>query len=860
MPARLQVRCPADFVEFKREAIFQGIHERIEDRARLYPGRVALKSHDIAHTYAEMNGLANSLAAKILSASGKELGQAAILQPNTPELIITMLASLKAHKAYVPLDCNFPKERLRAMLEDAEPVVLLTDDRHFALAEELAGKRVRIIDTSRIKRDPDAPDPRVPCDPLDRAYILYTSGSTGRPKGIVFLHRNLLHTTMCLTNELFFSPSDRVTWLHSPSFGSSVVDIYCCLMNGGALYPWDVKAQGFTGMAEWMVENKLTTFQWIPGAFRQFMRTVPDGLVFEDIRIVVMAGEPLTVREVELFRRHFPPGSHLVNQVGTGESYNYHLYRVDHRIPIEDANVAGGYPVSSERQVLILDDAHSELPRGSVGEIAIKSDYMAAGYWRDEALTRAKFIRLGAGETPVYLTGDLGKLEPDGCLIHLGRKDFQIKIRGCRVELAEIDHLLAAAPGVVDAASWIAKNRLGEDRLVGYVVLEDPSRFNQRDVEEYLGSRLPGYMVPTEYVILDSLPTLPTGKADRRALPNPFERAEARTPTGAPKTAPAAQEIPELFKELLQLDEVRPDTNFVEAGGDSLLAAVLLHGIHQRFGVDIAVDDFLESPTPHGLASLISTALESGVGRPAPGRAATACASVKREARLKTIRAEQSSPALRNLIVISAGRMGREVFTFAAQAIAAGAPYRIKGFLDNRANALAGYDYAAGIIGDVDSYEIQEDDVFIGAVGDPIDKIKFYTPIVERGGRFVNLIHPLANIGSNVRLGTGIALAPFTALTADVTIGDHVSIGTFCNVAHDTVVGNWCQISSHCGINGRAVLGEGVFLGSHACVIPGVTVGDWAFVGAGSVVVRDVQPRVKVFGNPAAPIGKVKGA
>ena len=136
MPARLQVRCPADFVEFKREAIFQGIHERIEDRARLYPGRVALKSHDIAHTYAEMNGLANSLAAEILSASGKELGQAAILQPNTPELIITMLASLKAHKAYVPLDCNFPKERLRAMLEDAEPVVLLTDDRHFALAEE----------------------------------------------------------------------------------------------------------------------------------------------------------------------------------------------------------------------------------------------------------------------------------------------------------------------------------------------------------------------------------------------------------------------------------------------------------------------------------------------------------------------------------------------------------------------------------------------------------------------------------------------------------------------------------------------------------------------------------------------------
>jgi sugar O-acyltransferase (sialic acid O-acetyltransferase NeuD family) len=855
-------------VEFKREAIFQGIHERIEDQVRLYPGHIALNARNIAYTYAEMNGLANSLAAEILSASGQTLAQAAILQPNTPELIISMMASLKAHKAYVPLDCNFPKERLRMMLEDAEPVVLLTDDRHFTLAEELAGKQVRIINTSRVERHPDAPDPHVPCDPLDRAYILYTSGSTGRPKGIAFLHRNLLHTTMCLINNLFFSPSDRVSWLHSPSFGSSVVDIYCCLTSGGALYPWDVKAQGFTGMAEWVVQNKLTTFQWIPSAFRQFMRTVPDGLIFEDIRVVVMAGEPLTVREVELFRRHFPPGSHLVNQVGTGESYNYYLYRVDHEIPIEDANVAGGYPVSPERQALILDDAHRELPRGSVGEIAIKSDYMAAGYWRDEALTRAKFIRLGADETPVYLTGDLGKLEPDGCLIHLGRKDFQVKIRGCRVELAEVDHLLTAAPGVADATSWIARNRLGEDQLVGYVVLEEPGRFNQREVEEYLGSRLPGYMVPTQYVILDSLPTLPTGKADRKALPNPFERAETRTLTAISNTAPVAQDVLELFKELLQLDDVCLDTSFLEAGGDSLLAAVLLHGIHQRFGVDISVDDFLGSPTPDHLSSLIGMALENGGGRPAPRRAATPFARAEQiqkrgapqqEARREAIRAEQGSLAQRDLIIISAGRMGREVFTWAAQAIAAGAPYRIKGFLDNRANALAGYGYEAGILGDVDTYEIQESDVFIGGIGDPKDKIEYYTPIIEKGGRFVNVIHPLANTGTHARLGTGIVLAPFTALTADVTIGDHVSIGTFSNVAHDAIVGNWCQISSHCGINGRAALGDGVFLGSHACVIPGVTVGDWAFVGAGSVVVRDVQPRVKVFGNPAAPIGKVQG-
>ena len=866
MPARLQVRCPADFVEFKKEAIFQGIHERIEDQARRFPGHVALKSRNIAYTYAEMNGVANSIAAQILSASGKRLAQAAILQPNAPEIVISILASMKAHKAYVPLDPNFPKDRLKIMVEDAEPVVLLTDDQHLGLAEELAGKQTRIVNVSRSGLHADAPNPHVPCDPLDRAYILYTSGSTGRPKGIAFLHRNLLHTTMCLVNNLFFSPSDRVTWLHSASFAASVVDIYCCLTTGGALYPWDAKTQGFTGLADWLVQEKVTTFQWIPSAFRQFLRTVPEDFVFENIRLVVMASEPLTVREVELFRRHFPVGSHLVNQVGTSESYNYRLYPVDHNVPMESANVLGGYPVSDDRVVVILDDEHHPLPPGSLGEIGVQSDYMSAGYWRDEALTASKFIRIDPHGAPVYLTGDLGRLEPDGCLIHLGRKDSQVKIRGYRVELAEVDHALSAAPGIADAAACLVKNRLDEDQLVGYVVLEDPGHFDQRAVEEYLESRLPDYMTPRHYVALDSLPTLPTGKTDRKGLPNPFDPVKPQTASPAPAEASLRQETVNLFEELLQTEGVLPGTNFMEAGGDSLLSAVLLERIHRRFGVEIAVNDFLKSPTSNHLASLIAMALENGGPRPAPHkpplleRLSAAPPAIAKHtpaaARLQAIRAEETSLAPGRLIIVSAGRMSREVFTWATQAIAAGAPYRIKGFLDNRANILAGYNYEGGILGDVDSYEIQEGDVFIGAVGEPKDKVKYYTPIIERGGRFVNVIHPLANIGTNVRLGSGIVMAPFTVVNADAAIGDHVAIGTFSNVGHDSVVGDWCQISSHCGINGHAALGEGAFLGSHACVIPGITVGDWAFVGAGSVVIRNVPPHVKVFGNPAAQIGR----
>jgi sugar O-acyltransferase (sialic acid O-acetyltransferase NeuD family) len=211
-----------------------------------------------------------------------------------------------------------------------------------------------------------------------------------------------------------------------------------------------------------------------------------------------------------------------------------------------------------------------------------------------------------------------------------------------------------------------------------------------------------------------------------------------------------------------------------------------------------------------------------------------------------------------NLVIISAGKYGRETFTWAAQAIARGAPWQIKGFLDDRTHVLDGYSYPVGILGDVMDYPIEDGDVFIGAIGNPRDKVKYYSAILERGGRFINLIHPLANIGTNVRLGTGIVMGPFASVTCDARVGNHVSIGALSNVAHDAEVEDWCQISSHCGVNGNVRLEEGVFLGSHACIVPGVKVGAWAYVGGGSVVLKDVPPAVKVFGNPALVMGRMR--
>lgn len=294
--------------------------------------------------------------------------------------------------------------------------------------------------------------------------------------------------------------------------------------------------------------------------------------------------------------------------MGTSESYNYRLYVVDHRIPIERVHVAGGYAVSEDRQVVILDDRHREMPPGATGEIGVRSHYLSAGYWRDPALTRRRFLQLDGDPVPVYLTGDLGRLEPDGCLIHLGRRNLQVKIRGYRVELAEVDCALAAAPGVADCAAAVVKNRLGEDQLVGYVVLETPGGFDQAQVETCLAARLPDYMVPRYYVVLESLPLLPTGKVNRAGLPNPFERIEPEADLRLLTRAVLEQQIVSLFRQLLHVDQIGPQSHFLQLGGDSLLTALLMHRVYQSFGVEIDLEDFLRSPTPAQVAGLIQAA------------------------------------------------------------------------------------------------------------------------------------------------------------------------------------------------------------------------------------------------------------
>jgi sugar O-acyltransferase (sialic acid O-acetyltransferase NeuD family) len=208
-------------------------------------------------------------------------------------------------------------------------------------------------------------------------------------------------------------------------------------------------------------------------------------------------------------------------------------------------------------------------------------------------------------------------------------------------------------------------------------------------------------------------------------------------------------------------------------------------------------------------------------------------------------------PSKRNLVIISAGNSGRETYTWAQQAIRAGAPWNIKGFLDNRCEVLAGFSYEVPVLASPEAYEPAADDEFLCAVGSPQDRRHYCSMMEQKGARFATLIHPTACVGHDVQIGEGSILGPFTQLSCDIRLGRHVAFGTHSNTAHDTRIGDYAQICGSCEINGSAVVEEGAFVGSHATILPHAVVGAWSYVGAGSVVLRRVAAHTKVFGNPA---------
>ncbi len=336
-------------------------------------------------------------------------------------------------------------------------------------ARRLCGSAIELIDFGDVDPGLSGADLDVSPAPDSLAMIIYTSGSTGRPKGVMHSHRNILADARNITNGYAAGARDRWVLAASLSFANSVRTIYGALLNGAALFPFDLRKRGFVELAAWLLDNEITIIRAVPTMFRSFMATLDERTTFPAVRVLAVGGEPMLQADLGHFNRHFSPHCVLLHAFGPTECLTVCWALVPHGAPVADGKLPIGYSLR-DKDVLLLDESRREVGDGDVGEIAVRSRYLSPGYWRDPERTRASFLPDPAGgDARIYLTGDLGRRGPDGRLFHLGRQDFQVKIRGYRIDVSEIENALRTTTGIRDAVvvgRRTGSRRAAADRLL----------------------------------------------------------------------------------------------------------------------------------------------------------------------------------------------------------------------------------------------------------------------------------------------------------------------------------------------------------------------------------------------------------
>ncbi len=569
------------------------------------PEKIAVETSTRQLTYAALNEAANRLANAILQRRGEKAESVAFLLGHGCPQITAAFGILKAGKIYVPLDPTYPPARNAMVLEGAQPGLLVTDNAHRQLAEQLDGGRGRVLNLDDLDRAGDGNDPDLVLSPDRPAIIIYTSGSTGKPMGVVHNHRNILHAVLKYTNHYHISRDDRSVGLYSCAFAGSLMDVFATLLNGATLLPFDLKTQGLAPLGRWLIDKEITLYQSVPTLFRQFVATLDGSEQFPRLRFIRLSGETVTPRDVRLHRKHFLPGCLLAVSLAATEILGIRRYFLDHETPVSGPRVPVGYAMD-DTEVLILGEDGKPVEPGCEGEIAVRSPYLALGYWGDPKRTEAAFV--AEPERPgvrLYRFGDRGILRPDGCLEYLGRADSQVKVRGHRVEVAEVEAALLSIDDVKEAVVAGKDTATGEQRLVAYVVSATRPGVSVSRLRGLLLETLPDYMIPAAFVMLDALPMTPTGKVDRLALPEPSStRPTLHTPYVGPAD-PLQFLLVEAWQECLCVQPVGVGDNFFELGGDSLMAAELNLRVEDLCGRSLPKEALLTAPTVAGQASLL---------------------------------------------------------------------------------------------------------------------------------------------------------------------------------------------------------------------------------------------------------------
>ncbi|HEU4885333.1 MAG TPA: amino acid adenylation domain-containing protein, partial [Longimicrobium sp.] len=557
------------------------IHELFEAQAARTPGAAAVVFQGETLTYAELNARANRLAHHLVALGVGPDQPVAICVERSLEMVVGLLAVLKAGGGYVPLDPAYPEDRLRYTLADSRPALLLTQA---ALRERFAGLDVPVLaldaGAAAWAGLPET-NPRADVAPHHLAYVIYTSGSTGQPKGVMVEHGNVARLFSATDAWFGFGERDVWTLFHSFAFDFSVWEIWGALLYGGRLVvvPRET-ARSPEDFYALLCAEGVTVLNQTPSAFRQLIAAQAAVGGEHALRCVVFGGEALELATLRpWFERNDDRRTRLVNMYGITETTVHVTYRP---VVAADAERAGPSPIGvriPDLRIYILDARGEPVPVGVTGELYVGGAGVARGYLNRPELTAQRFVRDPFSPHPrarLYRTGDLGRWLADGTLEYLGRNDHQVKIRGFRIELGEIEARLAELPGVREAVVLAREDVPGDQRLVAYVVGDADAE----SLRAHLSTALPEHMVPAAYVRLQALPLTPNGKLDRKALPAPGGEAYAARAFEAP-LGEVEEALAEIWAELLGVERAGRRDNFFELGGHSLLAVRMISRVRQ---------------------------------------------------------------------------------------------------------------------------------------------------------------------------------------------------------------------------------------------------------------------------------------
>jgi len=593
------------------------IHTLFEEQAELTPGAVAVVFEDQQLTYQELNARANQLAHHLIKCGVGPEVLVGLSVDRSLDLIVGILGILKAGGAYLPLEHEYPKERLACMIDDASITVLVTKQKLLSFIPETATAKIVLIDLIPPGKYGECEENPVSCvTPDNLAYVIYTSGTSGKPKGVLVSHYNVVRLFISTDSLFAFNPCDVWTLFHSYSFDFSVWEMWGALLYGGRLIvvPYLI-SRSPKFFFQLLQKEQVTVLNQTPSAFRQL---VQENLLLEykknlTLRLVIFGGDTLEVESLRpWFHVYGDSVPTLVNMYGLTEATVHATY---YRLSSGDIDISVnsviGTPLA-DLQVFILDSSRQRLQADLPGELHIGGAGLARGYLNRPELTAEKFISDPFSDVPgarLYKTGDLARYRSDGTIEFLGRIDHQVKIRGFRIELGEIEAVLMQYSAIREVVAVAREDMPGDKRIVAYVVPKAGLQPTTSELRRFLATKFPEYMIPSLFIMLKSLPLTVNGKIDRRALPAPDSaRPELEDFYVAPRT-PVEQKIAEIWRELLGLEQVGINDNFFELGGDSLHATQVLSLIRIVFEVELPSRRLFESPTVSGLADNIQSAL-----------------------------------------------------------------------------------------------------------------------------------------------------------------------------------------------------------------------------------------------------------